>query len=36
MEELKKINGPELEYSRSVPFNVDIVYVVGGGTPHGR
>jgi hypothetical protein len=34
--ELKKIHGSELEYPRSVPFNVDATYVVGGGTPHGR
>jgi hypothetical protein len=31
-----KIHEPELEDLRSVPFNVDDVYVVGGGTPHGR
>jgi hypothetical protein len=27
---------PELEDPRSVPFNIDVVYVAGGGTPHGR
>jgi hypothetical protein len=36
MEELKKIHGPKLEDPRSVPFNVDTAYVMGGGTPHGR
>jgi hypothetical protein len=33
---LKKIYGPELEDPRPEPFNVDVVYAVGGGTPHGR
>jgi hypothetical protein len=33
---LRKIHGPKLEYPRSVPFNVDVVYVMGGGIPHGR
>jgi hypothetical protein len=33
---VEKNHGPELEDSRSVSFNVDIVYVVGGGTPYGR
>jgi hypothetical protein len=33
-EELKKIHRPELEDPRSVPFNIDPVYVVGGGIPH--
>jgi hypothetical protein len=36
MEELKKIHGPKLEDPRSVPFNVDTAYVMGGGTPHER
>jgi hypothetical protein len=35
-EELKKIHVPELEDPRSVPFNVDVAYATGGGTPHGR
>jgi hypothetical protein len=34
--ELMKIHGPQLEDSRSVPFNVDAAYAAGGGTPHGR
>jgi hypothetical protein len=34
--ELKKIHGPEREDPRSVPFNVDVVYAVGEGTPDGR
>jgi hypothetical protein len=38
---LKKIHGPELEDPRSedlrsVPFNVNVAYIAGGGTPHGR
>jgi hypothetical protein len=33
---LKKIHGPALEDPRSVPFNVDVVYAVGGGTTRGR
>jgi hypothetical protein len=36
VEELKKINGLELEDLRSVPFNVDVAYALGKGTPHGR
>jgi hypothetical protein len=36
MKELKKIHEPELEDPMSVPFNVDVAYVVSGGTPHGR
>jgi hypothetical protein len=36
MEELKKIHGPELEDMRLIPCNVDVVYAMGGGTPHGR
>jgi hypothetical protein len=35
-EELRKIHKPELENPRSVPFNVDVAYAAGGGTPHGR
>jgi hypothetical protein len=35
MEEMTKIHGTELEDSRSVPFNVNDVYAVGGGTPYG-
>jgi hypothetical protein len=34
-QELRKIHGDKLEDSRSVPFNPDAAYVVGGGTPHG-
>jgi hypothetical protein len=33
--ELKKIHRPELEDSRSVPFNIDVAYATGGGTSHG-
>jgi hypothetical protein len=33
---LKKIHGLELEDLRSLPFNVDAAYAVGGGTLHGR
>jgi hypothetical protein len=33
---LRKAHGPELQDPRSVPFNIDTAYVVGGGTPHGR
>jgi hypothetical protein len=36
MEELKKIHRQKLEDPRSVPFNVDVAYAVGGGSPHGR
>jgi hypothetical protein len=36
IEELRKIHGPRLEDPRSVPFNVDVAYAAGGGTPHGR
>jgi hypothetical protein len=35
-QELKKIQRPELEDMRLVPFNVDVAYASGGGTPHGR
>jgi hypothetical protein len=35
MKDLKKIHALELEYPRSVPFNVDDAYAAGGGTPHG-
>jgi hypothetical protein len=35
-QELKKIHGPKLEDPRSMPFNVDAAYAVGGGSPHGR
>jgi hypothetical protein len=35
-EELRKIHGSDLEDSKSVPFNIDATYVVGGGTLHGR
>jgi hypothetical protein len=35
-QELRKIHGDELEGSRLVPFNTDIAYAAGGGTPHGR
>jgi hypothetical protein len=33
MEELRKVHGPELQDPMSVPFNVDIAYATGGGTP---
>jgi hypothetical protein len=36
MEELRKIKGPELQDSRSVPFNVDAAYITGGGALLGR
>jgi hypothetical protein len=36
MQELKKIHGPELEDPMAVPFNIDVAYVAGGGTSHGR
>jgi hypothetical protein len=36
MEDLKKIKGPEVEDPRLAPFNIDVVYAAGGGTPHGR
>jgi hypothetical protein len=32
MEEVKKIHGPELEDSWSLPFNVDVAYAAGRGT----
>jgi hypothetical protein len=32
MEELKKILGAEFKDPRSLPFNVDVAYGVGGGT----
>jgi hypothetical protein len=35
-QELRKIHGDDVEDPRSMPFNPDVVYVVGGGTPHGR
>jgi hypothetical protein len=35
-QELKKIHGPELEDTGSVPFNIDTMYASGGGTPHER
>jgi hypothetical protein len=35
-EELKKIHGPELKDPRLVPFNIDVAYPTGEGTPHGR
>jgi hypothetical protein len=35
-QELRKINGDDLEDPRSMHFNPDAAYVVGGGTPHGR
>jgi hypothetical protein len=35
-QELKKIYRPELEDPRSVSFNIDATYAMGGGTPHGR
>jgi hypothetical protein len=31
-----KIHGPELEDLRSVPFNIDVAYAIGGGISHGR
>jgi hypothetical protein len=34
--ELKKIHETELEDSSSVPFNINVTYAAGGGTPHGR
>jgi hypothetical protein len=36
MKEMRKIHGPELQDPRTVPFNVDIAYAAGGGTPHRR
>jgi hypothetical protein len=35
-QELRKIHGDDLEDPRSVHFNLDVAYVAGGGTPHGR
>jgi hypothetical protein len=35
-EELRKNHRHELEDPRSVPFNVDVVYVAGRSTPHER
>jgi hypothetical protein len=32
---LKEIHKPEIEDPRSVPFNVDATYAMGGGTLHG-
>jgi hypothetical protein len=32
MEELRKIHGPDVQSSRSVPCNVDAAYATGGGT----
>jgi hypothetical protein len=34
--ELRKIHGSQLEDPRLVPFNVDVMYATGGGSPHGR
>jgi hypothetical protein len=34
--ELRKIHGPQLEDPRLVPFNIDVAYAAGGGTPHER
>jgi hypothetical protein len=31
---VEKNPGAELEVPRSVPFNIDAAYAVGGGTPH--
>jgi hypothetical protein len=36
IEELNKIHEPELEGSRSVPFNLDDAYAANGGTLHER
>jgi hypothetical protein len=36
MKELRKIHRSELQNSRSVPFNTDVAYATGGGTPYGR
>jgi hypothetical protein len=36
MEEMRKIHGPQVQDLRSVPFNVDAAYAMGGGTPYGR
>jgi hypothetical protein len=36
MKELRKIHGSEVQDSRSVPFNLAVVYAMGGGTRHGR
>jgi hypothetical protein len=30
------MHGIELEHPRSMPFNVDTAYAVGGGSSHGR
>jgi hypothetical protein len=35
-EELRKIHKPELEEPRLVPFNIDVAYATGEGTPRGR
>jgi hypothetical protein len=35
-EELKKIHMPDIQDSRSVPFDVPVAYATGGGTPYGR
>jgi hypothetical protein len=35
-QELRKIHGVELDDPRSMPLNLDAVYIAGGGTPHGR
>jgi hypothetical protein len=32
----RKIHGPALEDPWSVPFNIDVAYATGGGTPYGR
>jgi hypothetical protein len=34
-QKFKKIHGSKLEDPRSVPFDVDAVYAMGGGTSHG-
>jgi hypothetical protein len=34
--ELRKIHKPQLEDPRSVPFNIDVAYAAGRGTPHER
>jgi hypothetical protein len=36
MKELRKIHEPELQDPRSVPFNIDVAYAMGGSTSHGR
>jgi hypothetical protein len=34
--ELRKIHGPELEDPRSMSYNIDTMYVAGGGTSYER